>query len=115
MRFMERTRVGLGIALVGITGMLVACSSGSCDETATATASKPSETSATRVDADMKEWSITVDPTSAKAGEVRFFAKNTGAVLHEFVVVKSDADPASLPVYGANDTPADSISPSDVT
>ena len=101
----------LGIGVLGIAGMLVSCGG---DSKKTSTTSAPRETTATRVNVTMKEWSITPSLTSVKAGEVRFFAKNTGQALHELVVVKSDADPAKLPIYGASDTPAEGHQTGDV-
>jgi len=98
------------VCVVALAGLLVGCSSGDSEETATATATATSgtmESSATRVDATLADFSVAVDPASVPAGEVRFCVKNTGATMHEFVIVKSDLDPASLPVYGENDTPAE--------
>ncbi|MEP7216851.1 MAG: plastocyanin/azurin family copper-binding protein [Anaerolineaceae bacterium] len=55
----------------------------------------------------MKEWSIVPNPVAVKAGEVRFFASNTGKTTHELVVVKSDEDVTKLPTYGTSETPAE--------
>jgi uncharacterized cupredoxin-like copper-binding protein len=80
----------------------------SCGGDSGTTATKTSaEASAPREDVTLVDFSMTDSPQSAKAGEIRFYAKNTGKSLHELVVVKSDANPGDLPVYGANDTPAE--------
>jgi uncharacterized cupredoxin-like copper-binding protein len=44
-----------------------------------------------------KDFSITLDESSAPAGDVTFNIQNDGPSTHEFVVFKSDLDPASLP------------------
>jgi len=108
-------KAALSVALVGGGALFAAC--GDDDEatpTATRTTSSTPETSAVRVDATVKDYSISISPTSAKAGEVRFFVKNEAKGVHEFVVVKSDLDPAKLPTYGANDTPAEGHAVGDV-
>lgn len=80
----------------------------SCGGDSGNTAKKTSaENSAVRDDVTLVDFSISEAPKSAKAGEIRFYAKNTGKSLHELVVVKSDANPGDLPVYGAQDTPAE--------
>lgn len=85
----------------------VAVASVSCGDDSESSPSATGETSATRVDVTQKEFTITAAPASAKAGEVRFFVKNTGKEVHELVVVKSDAEPGELPTYGPTDTPAE--------
>ena len=53
---------------------------------------------ATQVDVTLTEWSVTPASDTAPAGQVYFLASNDGADPHELVVVKSDLDPADLPV-----------------
>jgi uncharacterized cupredoxin-like copper-binding protein len=48
------------------------------------------------------EFTITLAPTSASAGNVSIAATNTGAVAHEFVLVKTDLAPDKLPLTGDN-------------
>ena len=98
----------LSVILVGTAGVLVSCGddSGTTPPTKTTSSNATSETSANRVDVTLNEFSITTARTSQKAGEVRFFAKNTGKAVHELIVVESDADPAKLPTYSATDKPA---------
>ena len=72
------------------------------------------EHSATTVAVAEKEWSVSPSPTTGKAGEVRFTAKNSGATVHELIVAKVDTDPAKLPTYGSADKPAEGHSIGDV-
>ena len=44
------------------------------------------------------EFTISLEPSSVKAGVVAFTVENKGTTEHEFVVVKSDLDPAQIPV-----------------
>lgn len=65
------------------------------------------------------DWKITGPGGSpiapVKAGEIRFDIENDGANVHEFVVLKSDADPASFPVVdGTIDEEAAGTSPGEV-
>src|SRR5512132_1422641 len=45
-----------------------------------------------------KDFSITLDQTSAKSGEVSFDIHNEGPSTHEFVVFETDLAPDKLPV-----------------
>jgi uncharacterized cupredoxin-like copper-binding protein len=50
------------------------------------------------VDVTLQEWAVVPSPTSAAAGEVTFRVTNKGPEdVHEFVVLKTDLDPAALP------------------
>lgn len=49
------------------------------------------------VGATEKDFSISLDASSAKAGSVTFNVKNEGPSVHEFVVFKTDLAPGSLP------------------
>jgi uncharacterized cupredoxin-like copper-binding protein len=59
---------------------------------------EPKPEGATQVDVTLSEWSVTPATGSAQAGEIYFLASNEGEDPHELVVVKSDLDPADLPV-----------------
>ena len=110
-----RWATAVGVALAGIA--LVSASCGDDSSTTakgTASAQTKPEVSAARVDVTVKEWSISTAATSIKAGEVRFFAKNTGKELHELIVLGSDTDPAKLPTYGPADKPAEGHAVGDV-
>jgi uncharacterized cupredoxin-like copper-binding protein len=49
------------------------------------------------VDATLANFSIVVDSSAAKSGEVTFNIKNNGPSVHEFVVFKTDLAPNQLP------------------
>jgi uncharacterized cupredoxin-like copper-binding protein len=54
---------------------------------------------ATTIDVTLQEWSILPSRASAPAGEITFVVTNEGPDdIHEFVVLKTDLDPADLPI-----------------
>ena len=103
-------RTVLGIALVGLAAVAASCG-GDDGKTDSKSAG---DTSATRVNVTMADYSLTTALKSVKAGEVRFYAKNTGKVVHELVIVQSDAKITELPVYSDKDKPAEGHAPGDV-
>jgi uncharacterized cupredoxin-like copper-binding protein len=56
---------------------------------------------ATTVQVSLTEWAVEPDVASVAAGEVTFVVHNDGTVHHELAIIKSDLDPAGLPVAGA--------------
>ena len=50
--------------------------------------------------------SITVSPSSVRAGDVTFVVKNTGTIDHEMIVLKTDTPYDKLPVVDGGDPPA---------
>ena len=50
------------------------------------------------VNVSLREWSISVEPRQAQPGRIEFKASNEGTEPHEFVVIKTDLSPSSLPV-----------------
>lgn len=46
----------------------------------------------------LAEWSVTLEETSAPAGEVTFDISNEGANVHEFVIFRTDLAAHDLPV-----------------
>ena len=48
----------------------------------------------------MTEYAFDPDDAVAKAGKVTITAPNDGKVVHELVLLKTDADPANLPKEG---------------
>lgn len=52
------------------------------------------------VSGTLKEWAVTVNKTSATAGEVSFSVTNAGTIEHEFVVVKTDYENGKIPKSG---------------
>ena len=52
----------------------------------------------TTIDVTLQEWSVVPSAASAPAGDVTFAVTNDGPDdIHEFVVLKTDLDPADLP------------------
>jgi uncharacterized cupredoxin-like copper-binding protein len=56
-----------------------------------------------------QDFSISVSPSSAAAGDISFTITNNGPSTHEFVIIKSDEDPASLKVGDDETVPEDSL------
>jgi len=53
-----------------------------------------------KVSVVLKEWKLTPSAARIGAGKVTFVVKNTGALEHEFVVLRSDAHHHALAVKG---------------
>ena len=85
----------LSIVAIGIS----ACATGQPGSSATAADPSPSTAGAgTTVLVTLQEWAVVPTSTSAGAGAVTFQVTNTGPEdVHEFVVLKTDLDPAALP------------------
>jgi uncharacterized cupredoxin-like copper-binding protein len=49
---------------------------------------------------DMKEYAITVNPATVKAGVVKFGIRNLGTMVHDFDLIKTDLAPDKLPLDG---------------
>jgi uncharacterized cupredoxin-like copper-binding protein len=93
--------------------LIIACG-GSDDEDESSSASPSATTAAsstasgggeseagsatTTVQATLSEFTITLDKQSAESGKVTFDAKNSGAIAHELVVIRTDLAPDKLPV-----------------
>ena len=93
-------RVGLVGVVLGVFG---ACGTesnpnASNDTTTTEAATPTSAADGPVVKATEKEFAIALAPPTAAAGEVHFTLHNEGKLDHEFVVFKSDLDPAQLPL-----------------
>lgn len=50
------------------------------------------------VNATLTDMKISVDRTSVKAGEITFVVKNSGAVIHELVVLQTDMAQDKIPM-----------------
>jgi iron uptake system component EfeO len=93
---MLRTR--MIVAVVSALGLVsVGCSSSS------------SSAAAGGIAATEQDFSISVSPSSATAGDITFTITNNGPSTLEFVIIKSDADPASLKVGDDETVPEDSL------
>jgi uncharacterized cupredoxin-like copper-binding protein len=55
----------------------------------------------TEIGATLSEWSVALSDASAPAGDVTFKVTNTGANVHELIVVKTDTKADALPVSGS--------------
>jgi uncharacterized cupredoxin-like copper-binding protein len=51
---------------------------------------------------DMKEYSITLNVSSVKAGSVKFGIRNLGTMVHDFDLYKTDRPLADLPIDGGS-------------
>jgi uncharacterized cupredoxin-like copper-binding protein len=81
-----------------VSALAVAVSACTTGQASPAPASAAPSTAAGAVQVTLQEWAVLPVPTSAAAGEVTFQVTNTGpADIHEFVIIKTDLDPASLP------------------
>jgi uncharacterized cupredoxin-like copper-binding protein len=126
--------IAVGAALLAASGFALACGGGSKDKAAGATVAPTNDAAAndaaatlaagnpkeredeSAIAVSVTEWKITAADggalTSIKGGEVKFSVKDEGKQQHEFVVIRSDADPASFPVKaGAIDEEAAGQSP----
>ena len=56
--------------------------------------------SANDITGSLEEWSVSVDTTSAFAGDVSFTIANRGTIGHEFLIVKTDIAPGEIPLDG---------------
>ncbi len=67
---------------------------------ATPTAAAPAPAAAARIGVTLKEYSVAPSPAVGKAGRVTFNVRNSGAIPHEFVVLRT-AKPAGSLLKGA--------------
>ena len=88
---MKRTHMALA-ALVGLMILASACSAASTPSASTASAST------TAIAATLKEYSIKLSAATAAPGAVTFTVTNSGTMVHEFVVLKTDVKAADLPL-----------------
>ena len=92
-----------GLALVAGALLLLGCSSGA-SPSAAAPASQPPASGGggggggTSVTAKLTEFKIELGATSAPGGPVTFELTNSGTVVHEFVVFKTDLGADKLPL-----------------
>lgn len=101
---MRRTQKrAVGAIALGLVAALSAC--GSDDGVANGTPTSPSQATTPSgqatgpVNVKLQEYAVVPQQTSVSAGAVTFIAENTGPDLqHELVVIKTDLEPASLPI-----------------
>jgi uncharacterized cupredoxin-like copper-binding protein len=92
------------LSLSAVAALLLAgCSSApssspSSSAPASALTSAPASAATGSVKVTLTEWAVIPDKTSATAGNVTFEVTNAGPQFkHEFVIIKTDLDPADLP------------------
>ena len=85
-----KTDRALPIALIGLVLALAAC-----DSTASPSAST---TSGTTITGTLTEYHIALSAASAPAGSVTFNVTNSGTMVHEFVILKTDVQAKDLPL-----------------
>ena len=91
------------VTAIGIAALIPAAvagcgSSSSSDSTSasTATTTTTTATGASTVDVVLNEMNIIPTPDQTNAGEVTWKVKNTGSVMHEMVVIKTDKKAGDL-------------------
>jgi copper(I)-binding protein len=84
--------------LVGLVMLATACSGAS-----------PTPPSGSAITATLKEYSIELSASTAAPGAVTFTVTNSGSMIHEFVVLKTDIQAADLPLTN------DAVTESDYT
>ncbi len=57
-----------------------------------------------QVTVEMKEYTATATPATIKAGTVKFGIRNSGTLVHQFDLIKTDLAPDQLPIDGATAT-----------
>ncbi len=87
-------RILKALVIVATVTVLAACSPGA---SSSASPSPSGVRASTTVNAEVTEFSINLDKTTAAAGSVTFHITNRGKLPHEFVVISTDTPAASLP------------------
>jgi uncharacterized cupredoxin-like copper-binding protein len=91
----------LGACVIVLAVMAAACGGGNDNGgggPATSAGNAPATSASGTVQATEKDFAIGLEPTTATSGPVTFQITNQGPSTHEFVVFKTDLDPANLPV-----------------
>ena len=83
-----RSPRALVIGIVGLAVLATACSAASPSPSAGGAA----------ITATLKEYLIELSSATAPAGSVTFSVTNSGTMIHEFVVLKTDIQAADLPL-----------------
>jgi uncharacterized cupredoxin-like copper-binding protein len=60
--------------------------------------SEPTVEPASKIGVELREFEVSADPDTGAAGRVTFTIANEGEEVHEFVVIRTDLDPAKLPI-----------------
>jgi uncharacterized cupredoxin-like copper-binding protein len=100
MRVNRAVRMAAPVAWLFIVVIVAACSTGAGSASPGAGSPVAGSPSAepTSVQVTLQEWAVVPAEESVAAGQVTFQVTNTGPEdAHEFVVLKTDLDPGSLP------------------
>jgi len=101
-----RTTFSLG-AIVTLVVFVVGGCGGSGDDgsegkaTSSAPASTQASTASASLTVKMSDYAFAPKDAVAKAGKVTIVAPNDGRIVHELVVLRTDANPARLPMKGS--------------
>jgi uncharacterized cupredoxin-like copper-binding protein len=93
---------GLALASLFIVALVAVVGGGRASGTATpaasanAPAATPAPAPAAKIEIGLKEFAVTPTPTVGRAGHVTFRVRNTGAIRHEFVVLRTNKRAGSL-------------------
>lgn len=88
----------LGVLVVGGCGG--SNDNGGDGKASSAPAGTQASTSGASLTVKMSDYAFAPNDAVAKAGKVTIVAPNDGKVVHELVLLKTDADPARLPMKG---------------
>lgn len=91
-------RFALLIPLVAVGVLALA----GCSKSTSSSSSNTPAAGSTTVNATLKEWTLSLDKSSAPSGNVTFSATNSGTVDHELLVFKTDLAPDALPLAGSS-------------
>jgi uncharacterized cupredoxin-like copper-binding protein len=83
-------------ALAGLVGLMILASA--CSAASSAASSASPSASQTNITATLSEYSVELSAASAPAGAVTFTVNNSGTMVHEFVVLKTEVQAADLPL-----------------
>lgn len=87
-----------GVAVVAVTLLMSACSSGGASSSPAAPSGAASGSGGTSVATKLSEFKIELASTTAPAGNVTFALTNAGTTVHEFVVFKTELAADKLPL-----------------
>jgi uncharacterized cupredoxin-like copper-binding protein len=112
-------RVVAGLALLAMLGAFAGCAStpsstgGDIVEGGVKLPKVQASTGPTTVNVTVSDtngaggpMTLTVSPATAPAGDVTFVVENTGTILHEAIVLKTDVPYDKLPINNGGDPPA---------
>ena len=103
---MARPWYPLALAVLLLTAVAAGCTKSTTNQAAPSTSNPSGATAAGAgrsappwvVGVSLKEFAVTPTVTVAHAGPVAFAARNLGKAKHELVVLRTDRQPAALPI-----------------